>query len=69
MDIARVTYANDGRIAFAELAETVTVDREPLRTEESLVFDLDADGHIARIDIFIKTKNDFKNDFERVPGP
>jgi ketosteroid isomerase-like protein len=55
MEVARVTYADGGRIGFAELAETVTVDGEPLRTEESLVFDLDPDGHIARIDIFIKT--------------
>ena len=41
MDVARVTYADDGRLAFAELAETVTVDGSPLRTEESLVFELD----------------------------
>ena len=55
MDIARVTYVQDGRLAFAELAETVSVDGSPLRTEESLVFELDADSRIARVDIFIKT--------------
>jgi ketosteroid isomerase-like protein len=56
MDIARVTYTNEGHLAFAELAETVTVDGRPLRTEESLVFELDGDGgRIEHIDIYIKT--------------
>ena len=58
MDVTRVTYADSGRLAFAELAETVTVNDSPLRTEESLVFELDADeraSRIARIDIYIKT--------------
>ncbi|HEY2812011.1 MAG TPA: nuclear transport factor 2 family protein [Acidimicrobiales bacterium] len=55
MDIARITYADDGRLAFAELAETIDVDGRPLRTEESLVFELDDSARIARIDIFIKT--------------
>jgi ketosteroid isomerase-like protein len=55
MDIARVTYTDDDRLAFAELSETVTVDGSPLRTEESLIFELDGDGLIARIDIYIKT--------------
>jgi len=55
MDITRVTYAPASRLAFAELAETVIVGGAPLRTEEALVFQLDAAGAIARIDIFIKT--------------
>jgi ketosteroid isomerase-like protein len=56
MDVARITYADGGRLAFAELAETVTMNGSPLRTEESLVFELDHDGtRIARIDIYIKT--------------
>ena len=56
MDVARVTYADGVRLAFAELAETVTVDGSPLRTEEALVFELDAQGQIAAIDIYIKTR-------------
>jgi limonene-1,2-epoxide hydrolase len=58
MDVTRVTYADGGRVAFAELAETVTVNGSPLRTEESLVFELEGDERvqrIARIDIYIKT--------------
>jgi len=57
MDVTRVTYADSGRLAFAELTETVTVNGSPLRTEESLVFELDGEvaPRIARIDIYIKT--------------
>ena len=55
MDVARVTYADSGRLAFVELAETVTMSGSPLRTEESLVFELDGEERIARIDIYIKT--------------
>ncbi len=55
MDITRVTYVEGDRLAFAELAETVTVDGSPLRTDESLIFELDGDGLIAHIDIYIKT--------------
>jgi len=57
MAVTRVTYADGGRLAFAELAETVTVDGSPFRTEESLVFELDEDDRIAHIDIYIKTKS------------
>jgi ketosteroid isomerase-like protein len=51
MEIRRVTYADDGALAFAELAEMVA----GTRTDESLVFELTGD-RIARIDIFIKTQ-------------
>jgi hypothetical protein len=54
MDLHRVTYAND-RLAFAELSETVAVDGEPMLTPEVLVFELDGDGRISRVDIFIQT--------------
>ena len=52
MRVDRVTYAD--RQAFAELAETVEVDGAPLETPEALVFDLDDDGLIARIRIYIQ---------------
>jgi hypothetical protein len=55
MDLHRVTYAND-RLAFAELSETVAVDGAPMRTPEVLVFELDGDGRISRVDIFIQTR-------------
>lgn len=56
LDVARVTYADDGRRAFAEITETVLVDGQPLVTREVLVLDLNQDGLINRIDIFIKVK-------------
>jgi len=52
MRVDRVTYA--GSRAFAELTETVEVDGAPLETPEALVFDLDDDGRIARIGIYIQ---------------
>jgi ketosteroid isomerase-like protein len=54
MQVDRVTYAGDS-VAFAELSETVEVDGKPVRTPEALVFDLDADGRIAHIEIFIQS--------------
>ena len=50
MDVKRVTYAGDS-LAFAELSETV----EGIRTPEALVFELDGDGRIARIEVFIQS--------------
>src|SRR5690349_1723369 len=54
MDLHRVTYATD-RLAFAELSETAEVEGKPLLTPEVLVFELDGDGRIGRLDIFIQT--------------
>jgi ketosteroid isomerase-like protein len=54
MDLHRVTYAND-KLAFAELSETVELDGKPTFTPEVLVFELDGDGRICRVDIFIQT--------------
>jgi SnoaL-like domain len=54
MELHRVTYASDG-LAFAELTETVELEGTPYRTPEVLVFALDGDGRIARVDIFIRT--------------
>jgi ketosteroid isomerase-like protein len=54
MDLDRVTYVSDAR-AYAELSETVEFDGKPMRTPEVLVFELDSDGGIARVDIFIQT--------------
>lgn len=55
MRVDRVTYSGDGRVAVAELTETVEVDGKPLVTPEALVFDLDDDGRIRSIQIFIQT--------------
>jgi ketosteroid isomerase-like protein len=54
MEVRRVTYTSDV-LAYAELTETVNLDGKPLRTPEALVFELNGDGRIGRVDIFIQT--------------
>jgi predicted ester cyclase len=54
MRVAKVTYVDDGRRAFAELSETVAMDGTPMVTPEVLVFDLDPDRRITRIEIFTR---------------
>ena len=54
MEVHRVTYASDV-LAYAELTETVERDGTPIGTPEVLVFELDGDGRIARVDVFIQT--------------
>ena len=54
MKLDRVTYVIGTR-AYAELSETVELDGKPMRTPEVLVFELNGDGRIARVDVFIQT--------------
>ncbi len=43
-----------GRTVLVELTEIVEIDGSPLETPEALVFDLDDDGRIAHIAIYIQ---------------
>jgi ketosteroid isomerase-like protein len=54
MEVDGVTYASDAR-AYAELSETVEFGGKPMRTPEVLVCELNSDGRIARVDVFIQT--------------
>jgi ketosteroid isomerase-like protein len=54
MAIARVLVVDDRRVVV-ELSETVEIDGAPLVTPEALVFDLNDDGLIAHIAIYIQT--------------
>jgi ketosteroid isomerase-like protein len=54
MKVTRVAYSDAVAVAVAELSETMDVDGAPLETPEALVFDLDADGQIARIAVYIQ---------------
>jgi limonene-1,2-epoxide hydrolase len=55
MEVHRVLPAGaDGSTVTAELTETVEIDGAPLHTAEVLVFDLDAQGHIAQIAIYLR---------------
>jgi len=53
LDVARIRPIAGGG-ALVELSETI--DRKGLRytTPEALLFEFDADGRIARVDVFIK---------------
>jgi hypothetical protein len=46
----------DALARFAELSETAQRDGKPMLTPEVLVFGLDGDGRIGRVDIFIETR-------------
>jgi limonene-1,2-epoxide hydrolase len=43
-----------GRLVLVELTEVVAIGGEPVETPEALVFDLDAEGLIAHIAIYIQ---------------
>lgn len=43
-------------VVLAELTETMDVDGVPFDTAEALVFDVDEDNQIARVDIYIKRR-------------
>ena len=54
MKVTRVTYGKG--VAVAELSETLDVDGAPLETPEALVFDIDHEGRIAHIAIYIQRR-------------
>jgi ketosteroid isomerase-like protein len=54
MDIARLIVSDDGRVAVAELTETVEIDGRAVVTPESLVFDLDEAGRITAVRIYLQ---------------
>jgi limonene-1,2-epoxide hydrolase len=54
MEVSRVTAV--GKLVVVELSETVEIDGAPLVTPEALVFELNDDGLIAHIAIYIQTR-------------
>jgi limonene-1,2-epoxide hydrolase len=52
MEISRVVAVD--RLVLVELTEVVEIGGEPLATPEALVFELDGDGLIAHISIYIQ---------------
>jgi hypothetical protein len=43
-------------VVLAELTETMEADGVPFDTAEALVFDVDEDNQIARVDVYIKRR-------------
>jgi ketosteroid isomerase-like protein len=54
MRVHRTVYTADGRVAMAELTETVRTDDRVVVTPESLVFDIAGNGRIERIRVYIQ---------------
>jgi len=54
LEVERVTPAASAPLVFVELAETAEVDGEPRRTPEALVFELNDQGLIARVAVYIQ---------------
>jgi len=51
-------FAGEGGAAVAELVEEYEVDGELRRTPEVIVFDLDADGRITRMRLYVQRVHD-----------
>lgn len=56
MEIERVVTDEDGRMVMVELSELMTIQDKSVRTPECLVFDLDTEGLIRRIGIYIQAQ-------------
>jgi hypothetical protein len=54
MRIDRVVELEPEKLILVELTETVEVEGKPLATPEALVFELDEEGLIAHISIYIQ---------------
>jgi hypothetical protein len=55
MRIDRVVELEKARLIMVELTEFVEIGGESVETPEALIFDLDSDGLIAHISIYIQT--------------
>jgi ketosteroid isomerase-like protein len=56
MDLGRIITSGDGRSVTVELSETVEMGGQTIVTPEVLVFDLDGEGLIGHIGIYIRTE-------------
>ncbi len=52
LELDRMT--TQGRVAVAQLSETMEIDGATVETKEALVFEVDPDGRIRRIEIYIQ---------------
>jgi hypothetical protein len=54
-DVHRVTYAPDGRAAFARVTEHLGYPDSAMHLEETYLFGLDENGLVAQIEVFWQT--------------
>ena len=57
-DVHLVTYAADGRAAFARVTEHLGYPAQTLHLEEAYAFGLDGEGLVSRIEVFWQTPQD-----------
>ena len=57
-DVHLVTYAADGRAAFARVTEHLSYPNQTLHLEEAYVFGLDDAGRVRRVEVFWQTPQD-----------
>lgn len=57
-DVHFVTYAADGRAAFARVTEHLGYPAQALHLEEAYAFGLDGEGLVSRIEVFWQTPQD-----------
>ena len=53
IDIRRLVEAGDGTVVLAEISESFQLDGTPMAFPEALVFDVDGEGLINRIQVFM----------------
>jgi hypothetical protein len=53
LDVQRISHTSD-RVCYVELSETFDIDGVPTGYPECLVFELNPDGLINRVSVFIK---------------
>ena len=53
LEVRRITVTAEGRHGFAEVTESLTVDGQAMAFPEVLVFDLDGDGRISTVAVFM----------------
>ena len=54
-DVHLVTYAADGRTAFARVTEHLGYPDKTLHLEEAYAFELDGEGLVTRVEVFWQT--------------
>ena len=54
-DVHRITYAADGRSAFARVTEHLAYPERELHLEEAYSFHIDGSGAISRVEVFWQT--------------
>ena len=67
-EVHRVTYASDGRAAFARVTEHLAYPERELHLEEAYSFHIDESGVISRVEVFWQTPSSDLRDVAPAPS-